>query len=37
MTSILKEVYTPPKVRLPFILPNCQEETTKYLFVFGLN
>ena len=24
MTAILKEVYTPPKVGQPFILPNCQ-------------
>lgn len=37
MTNILKAIYTPDKIGDPFILPNCQEEQIKYLFVFGLH
>ena len=36
MTNILREVFTQAKPSLPFILPNCQEDQTRYLFVFGL-
>jgi len=37
LTSILKEVYSPNRVGEPFILPNCMQSQTKYLFVFGLH
>jgi hypothetical protein len=37
MTNILKIVYTPDKIGEPFILPNCQEEQIKYLFLFTLH
>lgn len=37
MTNILKAVYTPGKLGEPFVLPNCQEEQIRYLFLFSLN
>jgi hypothetical protein len=37
MTNILKAIYTPDKIGEPFILPNCQEEQIKYLFLFALH
>lgn len=36
MTSILREVFSQSKPGQPFILPNYQEDRTKYLFVFSL-
>lgn len=37
MTKLFKLVYNSNKIKDPFILPNCQGLTTKYLFVFELN
>lgn len=35
MTSILKNVYKLSEVKDPFILPNCQEDIMRLLYVFN--
>ena len=36
MTKILREIFSQMRPSEPFILPNCQEEQPRYLFVFEL-